>query len=78
VIIQRDLAKVVMQFSGIKWDHGDDSKPALEYILTTIFKNFHTCFHGSAVCTSFDFDPPTVEGYISGMVREKSPNDMLE
>jgi hypothetical protein len=81
VAVEMEFGKTAMYFSGSKWKYGNrilQTKPALKYILAIIFKNIHTCLHGSSVSKMFQLDPPTLEEYITGLMRERNERDVLE
>ncbi|OAD69540.1 hypothetical protein PHYBLDRAFT_66235 [Phycomyces blakesleeanus NRRL 1555(-)] len=61
----------IMKFKG-------NTNPALVYILCTLFKNFHTCLNGSATKPIFGLTPPTIEEYISGLMRERQKHDTID
>ena len=81
VSIEMEFGKVSQYFAGCKWKYGNrlnQTKPALKYTLSTVFKNFHTCLNGSTATKMFALSPPTLEEYISGLMRERSENDIDE
>jgi hypothetical protein len=51
------------------------TKPGLKYILSTVFKKFHTCLHESSVSSIFKLDPLTLEGYIEGLKKERNDDE---
>jgi hypothetical protein len=81
VAVEIEFGKTAMCFSGSKRKYSNrilQNKPALKYILAIIFKNIHTCLHGSPVSKIFRVNPPTLEEYISGLMRERNERDILE
>jgi hypothetical protein len=78
--VEMEFGKTVQLFGAVKWKYNNKvgkTKPALKYILATIFKNIHTCIHGSASSRMFKLQPPTLEEYISGLMREQGQNDLM-
>jgi hypothetical protein len=81
VAVEMEFGKTATCFSGSKWKHGKrilQNKPALKYILAIIFKNIHTCLHGSPISKMFRVGPLTLEEYLNGLMRERNERDILE
>jgi hypothetical protein len=78
--VEMEFDKTVQLFGAVKWKYNNKvgkTKPGLEYIPATIFNNIHTCIRGSRSSRMFKLQPPTLEEYISGLMRENGQNDLM-
>lgn len=79
VSVEMDFGKTAQYFSACKWKYGNkilQTRPGLKYLLSIVFKNFHTCLYGSNVAAMFQLEPPTLEEYISGLMRDTNQLDI--
>ncbi|OAD67281.1 hypothetical protein PHYBLDRAFT_63722 [Phycomyces blakesleeanus NRRL 1555(-)] len=65
VQVEMEFGKMFQFFKFCKSDYAmkirGNTKPFQVYVLCTIFKNFHTCFNGSAATAIFGLTPPIIE-----------------
>ncbi|KAI8891294.1 hypothetical protein K501DRAFT_166411, partial [Backusella circina FSU 941] len=65
-VVETEFRKTVTSLSRRKYGSRIlETKPALKYVLVTIFKNIHTCLHRSPFSRLFHLGSPTLETYIT-------------
>ncbi|OAD75562.1 hypothetical protein PHYBLDRAFT_166796 [Phycomyces blakesleeanus NRRL 1555(-)] len=80
--VEIKFGKVSQLFKFCKYNYGmkifANTKPATIYILSTLFKNFHTCINGSAGSKIFKLQPPNIYDYIKALMCEHQPEDTID
>lgn len=73
IAVKLEFGKVTRLFSGCEWKYGNkpnQTRPVMMYMINILFKNFHTCLNRSSTTSSFGLDPPVLEEYIHGLLKE--------
>ncbi|OAD76755.1 hypothetical protein PHYBLDRAFT_63042 [Phycomyces blakesleeanus NRRL 1555(-)] len=82
VQVEMEFGKVGQYFKYCKFSSEMKIKlkalSATIYILSTLFKNFHTCINGSATSAMFDIQPPNIQDYIRGLVCDPILEDTVD
>jgi hypothetical protein len=76
-----EFGKASQLFSDTKWKYGNrihQTKPALKYIISTIFKKMNTILNCSTTTTLSKLAPPSLEEYTNGLMRDRNKHNLLE